>query len=98
MNNTVSDTPPDCSSKTERTIAAIWASDLNADAVASDADFFALGGDSLNMLTMLFRISQALGVEVTPEILYQHPTLGAFSSAVDDLLLGNGTSVETGTL
>lgn len=98
MRNNVSDTPADCSSATEHTIAAIWASDLNADAVASESDFFALGGDSLSMLTVLFRVSQALGVEVAPETLYHHPTLGAFSRAVDDLLSAEGATMETGNI
>jgi acyl carrier protein len=80
MNNNVSHTTADHTSATERTIAAIWASDLNSTEVASDSDFFALGGDSLNMLTVLFRVSQALGVEAAPETLYLHPTLRAFQS------------------
>jgi acyl carrier protein len=98
MSNDVSETPADGPSATERIVAAIWASDLNADAVASESDFFALGGDSLSMLTVLFRVSQAVGVEVAPETLYHHPTLRAFSRAVDDLLSGDGATVETGSL
>jgi acyl carrier protein len=90
--------PADCSSTTESTIAAIWASDLNADTVASESDFFALGGDSLNMLTMLFRVGQAFGVEVEPETLYHHPTLGAFSRAIDNLLSTHGAPMETGSI
>jgi acyl carrier protein len=98
MNDDLCDTRADCSSATEQTIAAIWASDLNADAVASDSDFFALGGDSLNMLTVLFRVGQALGIEVAPETLYHHPTLGTFSRAVDDLLSMEGAAMETGSI
>lgn len=98
MNSTIRDTLETCSSDTERTIAAIWASDLNAAAVASDSDFFALGGDSLNMLTMLFRVGQALGIEVEPETLYHHPTLSAFSRAIDDLRSANSTAMETGSI
>lgn len=98
MNTNLSDTPAEGLSATERTIAAIWASDLNASTVAGDSDFFALGGDSLNMLTVLFRVGQAFGVEVAPETLYHHPTLSAFSRAVDEQLSSGNAVMETGSL
>lgn len=87
-------------SATEQVIADIWARELSVDALAVESDFFALGGDSLKMLTVLFRVTQALGVEVAPETLYVHPTLAAFSGAVEELLGGSAVAseMETGTL
>ena len=84
----------------EQAIATIWQNELDVDAVAADADFFALGGDSLKMLTVLFRIGQMMGVEVTPEVLYVHPTLREFSKAVEELRTGNAAAqgMETGTI
>jgi acyl carrier protein len=93
-----SDTAAETLSATERTIAEIWAQDLDVSPVARDSDFFALGGDSLNMLTVLFRVGQALGIEVSPETLYHHPTLEQFSRAVDDMISAGGTELETGTI
>src|SRR5690349_5871853 len=44
-------------------LLGLWAEILATENVAADSDFFQLGGDSLQMMTMLFRISQDLGVE-----------------------------------
>jgi acyl carrier protein len=55
-------------------LVALWADVLGAENVSADSDFFQLGGDSLQMMTMLFRISQDLGVELSPGTVFETPT------------------------
>ncbi len=84
------------SSQTDRTsalldpvVTAIWATVLNALDVHVTSDFFDLGGDSLKMLTMLFQVTEQTGVEVTPAVLFENPTLEAFCRAVRTLRLSD---------
>lgn len=46
----------------EKRIGAIWAEMLGVEAVAPDADFFALGGDSILAVQVLSRIHSELDV------------------------------------
>lgn len=84
---------------TEWTIAQIWASELGtAEPVQADTDFFQLGGDSLLMLNMLFRVSQQLGVEVQPPVLYENSTLSKFCDRVDHEINRQGRSLVEGAV
>lgn len=52
----------------------LWAEILGGKDVSPDSDFFELGGDSIQMMTMLFRVSQDLGVELSPGTVFETPT------------------------
>lgn len=55
-------------------LIGLWAEILGTEAVSASSDFFELGGNSLHMMTMLFRISQDLGVELSPGVVFELPT------------------------
>jgi phthiocerol/phenolphthiocerol synthesis type-I polyketide synthase E len=67
----------------ERVVVEIWQRELSAPAITLASDFFAVGGDSLRMLNMLFRIKATFGVEVPPGALFDNSTAGAFALVVE---------------
>jgi len=70
-------------SSTETIVGKIWAELLHLDEVNPEDNFFEMGGDSLMILTMLFRVSDVLGVELRPEALMDAPTLNGFCRIID---------------
>ncbi len=71
----------------ERKIAGLWAEFLAPSAPLKPTDnFFSLGGDSLAMTMVLFRIKEELGVDLPPATLLESPELRAFCTQVDLLL------------
>ncbi|RSZ55173.1 amino acid adenylation domain-containing protein, partial [Massilia atriviolacea] len=66
---------------TEATIARIWQELLGLDRIGRHDDFFELGGHSLMAVTLVGRLRQELGVEVSMRELFGHPTLGDFAEA-----------------
>lgn len=70
--------PP--ASPVERTIADIWATLFEVGAIGADADFLALGGDSLAALSMALAVQQRLGVEVSLGVIFEHRTVRAFAA------------------
>ncbi len=65
-------------------IAAIWADVLQLTAVPGPEDnFFSLGGDSLLMTMVLFRVNEAFHIELPPVALLEAPELGAFGAFVE---------------
>lgn len=71
------------STSTERIVSRIWAGQFPLQRIRPDSDFFSLGGDSLLMLEMLFQVSQELGLDVSPGILFEEPTLRGFCFRFD---------------
>jgi acyl carrier protein len=64
--------PDEASSTVEQTLAAIWNEVLQRFGDVSDSDrFFQLGGDSVAMMMLLFRVEKALRVELNPEQVYE---------------------------
>lgn len=45
-------------------------------------DFFELGGDSLRAIRLAARVQAALGVELSPRVIFEHPILGDLATAV----------------
>lgn len=81
-------------SKTEKVIADKWASlirGLNPKAIRRDNDFFDLGGHSLLAQQFLLTIRKTFGIDVSINIIYQYPTLGSFSTEIDNELKGTKT-------
>jgi acyl carrier protein len=84
-------------SSTQQVLEAIWNETLQRSAPIGPADsFFELGGDSVMMMMMLFRVTHVLGVEVPPEQVFANPTLGALSDQID--VLRQGGSVGAGVV
>lgn len=86
-------------------VAAIWAEVLQApEPPCADANFFALGGDSLAMMMMLFRVSEEFGIDAAPVLLMDEPaTLQGFCLRLAATLgshaaSGPHSSAESGTL
>ncbi|KAH7156929.1 hypothetical protein EDB81DRAFT_840883 [Dactylonectria macrodidyma] len=83
--------------ETERTIATQWAKlipGLNAKTITPQNDFFDLGGHSLLAQQVLLDI-RAIGANVSINTLYEHPSLGGFSTQVDKILSKTGTEGES---
>jgi acyl carrier protein len=87
---------------TEKLVSLIWASELALTDICPDSDFFELGGDSLRMLNVLFRIGEMLGVDMMPGALFEQPTLRGFCRSIDvvrtDTFVSVGTDVIEGAL
>jgi acyl carrier protein len=75
---------PSTLSDTERIVADIWREILELSQQPAPSDtFFELGGDSLTMTLMLFRIAEQFGTELPPAALLEKPDLRAFSALLD---------------
>jgi nonribosomal peptide synthetase MxcG len=55
-------------------------------AVTPGDDFFALGGDSIAAVQVMFPISQLVGTEVPPTLIYAHTTLEQLAVEVERLV------------
>ncbi|GGN03906.1 hypothetical protein GCM10011609_48810 [Lentzea pudingi] len=67
---------------TEHVIAGIWREVLGVHRVGMLDDFFDLGGDSVLGIRVISRIRTRLGVALSPRLLFDAPTAGAFAAAV----------------
>ena len=71
---------------TERVMADLWREVLQTDrSITPEDDFFALGGDSMAMVTLEFRIQEALAVGLPAGAVLGAPTLSQLSNLVDSL-------------
>ncbi|MFI1198400.1 non-ribosomal peptide synthase/polyketide synthase [Streptomyces sp. NPDC020883] len=70
----------------ERLVARVWADVLGGGdaepAIGAEDGFFALGGDSILALRVASRLRAALGTDVSPRLLFAHPTLEALAAAL----------------
>ncbi|WP_030785556.1 non-ribosomal peptide synthase/polyketide synthase [Streptomyces sp. NRRL S-920] len=66
----------------ERLVAAAWTDVLDTAEVGADDDFFALGGDSILAVRVTSRLRAAFGTEVSPRLLFTHPTLRDLAAAL----------------
>lgn len=82
---TCADQKTSCHSTTECSVAALWKEVLQlAELPSTSDDFFALGGDSMAMVTLEFRIKEELAVELPAGAVLVAPTLGELSVLVDE--------------
>jgi amino acid adenylation domain-containing protein/non-ribosomal peptide synthase protein (TIGR01720 family) len=65
---------------TESALARIWRDILQADEVSADDDFFALGGDSLQLFDILAR-ARLEGIALSYAEAVSHPTIRGFAAA-----------------
>lgn len=76
-------------SQTEATLQRIWAQCLGMDSVDRNANFFDLGGDSLMAISIAMAAANE-GLAITPQDLYEHPTLTSLTVAVDASFAASG--------
>jgi acyl carrier protein len=63
----------------EDKLAEIWSRELQGQIPQYEDDFFALGGESFNMVNMMFSVEREFGIELAPNALFEHATLGQFA-------------------
>ncbi|MFL6587283.1 MAG: amino acid adenylation domain-containing protein [Luteimonas sp.] len=68
---------------TESALAALFAEALGVERVGADADFFALGGDSLLAVHLLLAIQQTFGRDPGLGALFATPTVEGLAAALD---------------
>jgi amino acid adenylation domain-containing protein len=66
----------------ERELLAIWQEVLKIPNIGIDDDFFDLGGDSLQALTVLLEIEAQLGRSLSPTTLLQAPTIARLAEFI----------------
>ncbi|WP_405527574.1 amino acid adenylation domain-containing protein [Streptomyces avidinii] len=70
---------------TEELAASVWSEVLGTGRIGRHDDFFALGGHSLRATRAVSRLGARLGTGVPLRLLFEHPTLERFASALDAL-------------
>ncbi|HEX9338671.1 MAG TPA: amino acid adenylation domain-containing protein, partial [Pseudonocardiaceae bacterium] len=64
----------------EEVIAQVWADILGITRVGVYDNYFALGGDSILSIRLVSELRDALGVDVSPRALFDHPTVAALAA------------------
>jgi amino acid adenylation domain-containing protein/non-ribosomal peptide synthase protein (TIGR01720 family) len=64
----------------EEALAQLWAAVLGVERVGVEDSFFELGGDSILIIQVTARASQA-GIRITPRQMFQHQTVAALAAA-----------------
>ena len=66
-------------------LAGLWENTLevNKETLHKDSHFFQLGGDSLNATTLTGLLSDAVGVELETDLVYQYPELSALAAYLE---------------
>lgn len=78
---------------TEHTVLAIWRDVLGRESLSTDDDFFACGGDSLSTLPLVFKLHEALGIELPLSAVFATPTVVGLSATIDRMLAGEAIEV-----
>jgi len=77
---------------TERKLAELWKEIFQTEAMPRATDnFFGLGGDSIGMITLLFRITEEFGVELPPDAMFGAQTFGELSCLVESARLSTAS-------
>jgi phthiocerol/phenolphthiocerol synthesis type-I polyketide synthase E len=82
-------------SATEATLHRIWTQCLGVTSLDQNANFFEIGGDSLIAIGISTNASNA-GLSVTPQHLYEHPTVASLAAALDAEFTGAGLTEPPG--
>ncbi len=84
---------------TEQAVLAVWRELLGRADIGVDEDYFALGGDSLSTLPLLFKLNTALGTELPLAALFAAPTVAGMAEAADRQRAGEaGTALDLAAL
>jgi thioesterase domain-containing protein/acyl carrier protein len=84
--------------RTERTVARAWETELGCALTDVHTEFADLGGDSADAVTVCLRLSKVYGVDIQPLDLYQAPTVAALSARVDELSRAQSAAERTSPL
>ncbi|UAW64147.1 non-ribosomal peptide synthetase [Mycoavidus sp. HKI] len=76
-------------------LAKIWGDVLQLDQVAHDCHFFHSGGTSFTASRLMYLLRRDMELVVPVSLLFEHPTLNAFSNQVRTL--ANATTLQTAT-
>ncbi len=68
---------------TEKKIASIWSKYLTGISPGLTDNFFEIGGNSLTAVRMITEINQQFGLNLSPGVLFQHPTIEKLSHLID---------------
>jgi len=68
---------------TEKLLAEIWESALEAERIGIHDDFFDAGGDSILQILVVARAKER-GLDLTPRDLFEHPTIAALARVADE--------------
>jgi acyl carrier protein len=74
------------SAEIESMLSKLWAETLGVARVDADENFFELGGDSLLATRVMARLRSDYGVEMSPEMLFDLPTVRELALAVESLV------------
>jgi amino acid adenylation domain-containing protein len=80
---------------TEVKLAAIWAEVLGLEKVGINDNFFELGGSSLQAVSLVFKLSVDMNLNVLVKLLFSHPTIAELAQALDQFSTQN-TSLDRG--
>jgi len=87
-------------SATEARLSQLWADVLGIAATGTDpdpqADFFALGGTSLQAALLLSRVSTLFGADLAPGVLFERPTLRGLAALIEERGSGIALLAEEG--
>ncbi|MCV7078498.1 type I polyketide synthase [Mycobacterium szulgai] len=76
-------------SQTEATLQRIWQQSMGVGSIDRNANFFDMGGDSLMAISIAMSAANE-GLTITPQDLYEHPTLASLTAAVDASFASSG--------
>jgi len=82
-------------SGTELTVASVWEDVLGLDRVGVEESFFELGGDSLLLTQMHWKLQQAMGLQFSVTILFQYITVKTLAKYLHDHFSGSESSDKT---
>ncbi|PYG84941.1 phosphopantetheine binding protein [Ruminiclostridium sufflavum DSM 19573] len=73
---------------TEQKLINIWGEDqiFDSDAIQVNDNFFELGGNSIIAIKIIVRIKTYFGINLSPKILFQSPTIAELAKVVDQLI------------
>ncbi|MGV9315009.1 phosphopantetheine-binding protein [Streptomyces sp. NPDC003691] len=66
-------------------VCAIWCRELDLDDIPVDADFFALGGQSVIMARIQRSYVEELGIEVPIDRMFLNPTVASISAYIESM-------------
>ncbi len=71
------------STLTERVLAEIWAEVLALDHVGVTDNLFQLGGNSLTAMQIAARVADALDIELSAGVFFEHPTIAELAKLIE---------------
>jgi acyl carrier protein len=73
---------------TEARVASVLAKVLGLTSVSITTDFFELGGHSLLTVQLANVLAETFRMEVSPRLVFEHPTAEGIAAAIDTMLVG----------